>query len=100
MKKDNQTERCFKILELLFTSILDGMSNKEIIEKTSYQAVNTCRDLGVLQKTGWIEKTEKGRWVLTVKPVALMRKYEIYMDELGRRTIEFKTRVESHARRY
>lgn len=98
MAKAPQTERCFIIMETLFQRVLDGMSNKEIADATGYGAVNVCRDMAILETLGYARKLPTDRWALTVKPVALMRSYQLHMDEMSRRASEFDARVTARAR--
>jgi len=90
--------RALKIAETLFRAVLDGMSNKEIVNATGYSAANVCRDLQTLEEAGWARKLENGRWAVSEKPVALMKMYQLYMSDLAERGRNFDMRVTAQAR--
>ncbi|MGE4310266.1 ECF-type sigma factor [Desulfovibrio sp.] len=96
--KDNAAMRALRIAELLFGRILDGYSNKEIADTLGYSACNVSRDLELLRQSGWAEKLDTGRWALTTRPVALMRKYQDYMADLAARRDAFDARVQAQAK--
>lgn len=96
--KDNAATRALRIAELLFGRILDGYSNKEIADALGYTACNVSRDLELLRQSGWAEKLATGRWALTTRPVALMRKYQDYMADLAARRDAFDARVQAQAK--
>ena len=79
--------RVLKIVELLFQRVLDGPST-------------ICRDLAVLESTGWVRRLETNRWAITEKPAALMQVYTLYMDDLSRQRDQFAARVQAKARQY
>lgn len=95
---DNAVLRALKITETLFRSVLDGMSNKEIVSATGYSGANVCRDLQTLADAGWVRKLDNGRWAVTEKPVALMQMYQLYMNDLAERGRNFELRVSAKAR--
>ena len=96
--KDTAPMRVLRIAELLFGRILDGYSNKEIADTLGYSACNVSRDLETLRSVGWAEKLDTGRWALTTRPVALMRKYQDYMADLAARRDAFDARVQAQAK--
>ena len=95
---DSAAQRALRIAELLFGRVLDGYSNKEIADALGYSACNVSRDLETLRSMGWAEKLDTGRWALTTKPVALMRKYQDYMADLSARRDAFDARVQAQAK--
>lgn len=97
-KTDNAAVRALRITETLFRSVLDGMSNKEIVSVTGYSGANVCRDLQTLADAGWVRKLENGRWAISEKPVALMKMYQLYMSDLAERGRNFEMRVTAQAR--
>lgn len=97
-KTDNAAVRALRITETLFRSVLDGMSNKEIVSPTGYSGANVCRDLQTLADAGWVRKLENGRWAISEKPVALMQMYQLYMSDLAERGRNFEMRVTAQAR--
>ena len=98
--KDSAAQRVLRISELLFGRVLDGYSNKEIADTLGYSACNVSRDLETLRGAGWAEKLDTGRWALTTKPVALMRKYQDYMADLSARRDAFDARVQAQAKNF
>lgn len=98
MVKRNQSERCLAIIELLFQRVLEGWPNKELARTLGESEVNVCRDLAMLEGAGWAQKLPSGKWALTTKPVALMRVYNLYMQEWRDRAEAFDTRVSAQAR--
>ena len=48
----SQVERCLAVVELLFSHVLDGMSNKALARQLGESEVNICRDLAALEKAG------------------------------------------------
>lgn len=89
--------RATTILDLLFHRVFDGMSNNEICRSTGYPACNVCRDLAALENAGWVEKTDEGRWRLTVKPVALCQAYSLSLERAVSRAKNFNARVQARA---
>lgn len=95
---DNAVLRAIRISEVLFKAVLDGKSNQEIIRETGYSASNVCRGLQALEAAGWVRKLENGRWAVSEKPVALMKVYQLYMNDLADRGRNFDLRVNAQAR--
>jgi len=78
-KKLNCQERVIEIVEALSRNLLKGLLNKELAAEIGVNPVMIHRDISILKKRGWIEKSiETGRWRLS-KSVGLM----------GKRTIDF-----------
>lgn len=50
--------RVLKIVELLFQRVLDGLSNKEIADALGCSPSTICRDLAILESTGWVRRLE------------------------------------------
>ena len=94
----SQVERCLAVLELLFGHVLDGMSNRDVARRLGESEINICRDLAALEKAGWTQKLPGGQWALTTKPVALMRLYNLFMNEWRDRAEAFDARVNAQAR--
>ena len=92
--------RVLKIVELLFQRVLDGFSNKEIADALGCSPSTICRDLAMLESTGWVRRLETNRWAITEKPAALMQVYTLYMDDLSRQRDQFAARVQAKARQY
>ncbi len=97
--KATQLERVFKIYELFFSHTLEGLTNNEIAKLTGYSTVNVCRDLAALKEIGIIERTPSERWALTPKPVALIKKYNLHLQQLGERIETFDKNTSIIARR-
>lgn len=98
MSSRNQIERCLAVVELLFSHVLDGMANKAIARQLGESEVNICRDMSTLEKAGWVQKLPGGTWALTTKPVALMRLYNLFMNDWRDRADAFDARVNAQAR--
>ena len=92
--------RVLKIVELLFQRVLDGFPNKEIADALGCSPSTICRDLAMLESTGWVRRLETNRWAITEKPAALMQVYTLYMDDLSRQRDQFAARVQAKARQY
>lgn len=95
---DSSAQRALRIAELLFGRVLDGYSNKEISDALGYSTCNVSRDCETLRSVGWAEKLDSGRWTLTTRPVALMRKYQDYMANLAARRDAFDAQVQAQAK--
>ncbi len=89
--------RVLRLAETLFRSVVDGMSNKELVAATGYSPTNVCRDLQLLQSAGWVRQLENGRWTLTEKPAALMKVYQLHMSDLVERSRTFDMRATATA---
>lgn len=94
----SQVERCLAVVELLFSHVLDGMSNKALARQLGESEVNICRDLAALEKAGWVQKLPSGLWALTTKPVALMRLYNLFLNDWRDWADAFDARVNAQAR--
>ena len=97
MSKPCKTERCFAIEDLLFRRVMDGLSNKEIADATGYAAVHVCRDLQLLESMGRVERRNGDRWVLTIRPLANARAYQLNMADMQRRGEELENRINARA---
>lgn len=96
---DKQVIRCLRLAELLFRRVVDGMSVTELAQNGGYSAPNVCRDMALLAEAGWAQKLENGRWTVTVKPVSLVRAYEMHMATTESRLKEFQANVNARAMR-
>lgn len=95
---DQAPLRILKITETLFRAVLDGMSNKELATATGYSPSNISRDMRLLCEAGWARQLDNGRWAVSEKPVALMKMYQLYMNDLAERGRNFDLRVTAQAR--
>ncbi|WP_288230997.1 winged helix-turn-helix transcriptional regulator [uncultured Desulfovibrio sp.] len=95
---DQAPLRILKITEILFRAVLDGMSNKELATATGYSPSNISRDMRLLCEAGWARQLDNGRWAVSEKPVALMKMYQLYMNDLAERGRNFDLRVTAQAR--
>ena len=78
----------------------EELSNKEIADALGCSPSTICRDLAMLESTGWVRRLETNRWAITEKPAALMQVYTLYMDDLSRQRDQFAARVQAKARQY
>lgn len=99
MTKESQIGRGLRILEVLFLDPINGMSNKEIIEKTNLPAVDVCRKLKDLEEAKWAQKNDLERWTPTVKAVGLLKKYNLQLADLSQKIETFEARSNAYARR-
>lgn len=97
--KESQISRGLRVLETLFLDPINGLSNKEIIEKTKLSAVEVCRKLKQLEEVKWAEKNDLGRWTPSVKPVGLLKKYNLYLNSAAEKIESFEVRTNAWARR-
>ena len=66
MEKLNSQERMLAEVEKLVEYSVDGLNNKQLAFEMKTSEVVVCRDLGLLEKRGWIERSKTtGRWRLT-----------------------------------
>lgn len=96
--QDGQTGRCLRIVEHLCGHALDGMSNKELAAALRTSPANISRDVALLTALGWAETLPNGRYAVTVKPLAVMRLYQLHVSEVSARTEQLELRVEARAR--
>ena len=80
--------------------VADGMINKEIAEKAGISAVNASRDLALLESLGWVRKSDAGRWFLTMKPLALLKTYEMAHNDMIARAEETRGNIAAAAVRH
>lgn len=97
--KESQISRGLRVLETLFLDPINGLSNKEIIEKTKLSAVEVCRKLKQLEEVKWAEKNDLGRWTPSIKPVGLFKKYNLYLSATEEKIESFEKRTNAYARR-
>ena len=62
MEKLNSQQRIIEIVKLLGKNHLSGMTNKQVAEAVQTSEVNACRDIGILEKSGWIVRGTGGVW--------------------------------------
>ena len=97
-KLDGQTARCLRILEKLCCHALDGMSNKELAAALKTSPANVSRDVDLLAALGWAEKLDNGRYAVTVKPLSIMRRYQLRVADVTARAVQFDRRIDARAR--
>lgn len=90
--------RVLRLLELLCKHPVVGLANKDLAESLGYSRTNVSRDMDILIDIGWAAQLDDGKYTLTSRPLALFRFAEIYMDDLTRRSGEFRGRIEAQAR--
>ena len=95
-----KTKRCLRILEMLCVRALDGISNRELAAALRTSAANVSRDVALLASLGWAETLENGRYAVTAKPLAVLRGYEIHMQNAAARAKELDQRIEARARQF
>lgn len=95
---EGQTARCLRIIEKLCEHALDGMSNKELAAALDTSPANISRDVSLLASLGWAETMENGRYAVTLKPLALMRLYQLHIADVTARAEEFNRRIDARAR--
>lgn len=93
----SQLERGLAIVELLFGHVLDGLDNKEICRRLEESPVNICRDLDLLKKAKWVKQTPTGGWVLTERPVALLKVFQVYQQKYHERMTSYAARTDAQA---
>lgn len=94
----SQLERGLAIVELLFGHVLDGMKNSEICSRLRMDAISACRTLEALERAKWVRQTDRGGWVLTEKPVALMKVFQAYQQEYHERMTSYAARTDAQAK--
>lgn len=95
---DTAPLRVLRLTEELFRAVVDGRSNKELVDATGYSPSNVCRDLRLLEEAGWVRHEDNGRWYLTEKPVALTKIYHLHLQEVAERSRNFDMRATATAR--
>jgi len=66
--KLNSQERILHIVKMLVEKSTEGMNNKAIAFELKTIEANICRDLKILEKHGWIEKSKAdGKWRMSPK---------------------------------
>lgn len=93
-----QTGRCLRIIEKLCSHALDGMSNKELAAALSTSPANISRDVDLLASLGWAEKMDNGRYAVTVKPLSIMRLYQLHIADVTARAEHLERRIDAKAR--
>jgi len=68
MEKPNSQERILAEVEKLAEFSVDGLNNKQLAFEMKTTEATVCRDLKLLEKREWIERSKTtGRWRLTPK---------------------------------
>ena len=68
MQRISSQERILAEVEKLVEFSVDGLNNKQLAFEMGISEVVVCRDLVLLEKRGWIERSKTtGRWRLTPK---------------------------------
>jgi DNA-binding IclR family transcriptional regulator len=66
--KMNSQERILIEVEKLVEYSDEGLTNKQLAFELKISAVAVCRDLAILEKRGWIERSKTtGKWRLSPK---------------------------------
>jgi DNA-binding IclR family transcriptional regulator len=58
-------ERVFEITRLLHENHVSGLANKEIAALVRTSEANTCRDMALFERSGWVIRGVGGRWRLS-----------------------------------
>lgn len=96
--RDGQTGRCLRIIEQLCAHALDGVSNRELTAALGISPAAASRDIALLAELGWAEKLPSGRYAATVKPLSVMRLYQLHVDDVTARTDQLTRRIDARAR--
>lgn len=99
-KKGGSTRRCLKMITVMVSRVLDGLSPSELAELTGESAVNVCRALAILEQEGWAKKLENGRWALTLLPLQLLQAFHNHFGSVQQRLGEINHNIISGARRF
>lgn len=99
-KHGDPVERVLLIYEALVRNVIYGLSNREISDAIRSTAVNTSRDMQRLEELGWVRRLDSGKWVLTVKPIALMKAYDQEYHDMLERAKETDENSTAAAMRY
>ena len=68
MERLNSQERLLAEVEKLVGFSVDGLNNKQLAFEMKISEVIVCRDLAILERRGWIERSRTtSRWRLTPK---------------------------------
>ena len=96
--RDGQTGRCLRIIEQLCAHAIEGMSNKELVAALGISPANASRDMALLAELGWAETLPNGRYAPTVKPLSVMRLYQLHVVDITARTEQLERRIDARAR--
>ena len=94
----SQTGRCFRMVRLLCSHPLAGMSNKELAAALDTSPANISRDMDLLILLGWGQKLENGRYAITKRPLACMLAAQTQVQETKRHAEEWQSSVTALAR--
>jgi DNA-binding IclR family transcriptional regulator len=68
MEKLNSQGRILAVVEKLVDYSVEGLTNKQLAFEVGTSATVICRDLAILEKRGWIERSKTtGKWRLSPK---------------------------------
>lgn len=96
--KKSQTGRCLRMVKLLCSCPLDGMSNKELATALAASPANVSRDMDLLILLGWGKKLENGRYAITREPLACMQAAQFQVQETKRHADEWQSSITARAR--
>ena len=96
----NATTRTLRMVEIMASHVLEGISNGELASLLKTHKANVSRDLTSLEASGWAHKLDNGRWALTPKPLAIARAYGQAVESSQLRMTELQQRIEARSLDY
>lgn len=98
--KNAAAARCLRILAVLPSHVLTGISNKALAEQLQTSPVNISRALKTLEREGFAETLENGLWGPTIKLLSLCMAYSLQSETQKKRREEVQQRTLSRAQTY
>jgi DNA-binding IclR family transcriptional regulator len=65
MDKLNSQERIVEAVKQLAQAHTEGIANKSLAHRVGTSEANICRDIAMLERTGWVVRGRDGRWRLS-----------------------------------
>jgi len=95
--QNGQVGRCLRIIEKLCCNALGGISNKDLAHDLGTSPANVSRDVDLLIALGWAERLDGGRYAATVKPLSIMRLFQLHMADATSRAEQLDRRINARA---
>lgn len=94
------TRRALRILAVLPSHTLTGVSNKALAASLGTSPSNVSRALAALEEEGFAQRLANGLWGPSVKLLALCMAYSMAVETQQQRALEIQQQTLSRAQHY
>lgn len=93
----SQIGRCASYAAALAPHIVDGLSITELAKTCGQSKPVVCRDMADMERAGWAQKLDNGRWALSTKIIAISCACDLALKTARERQDDFRRNVKAGA---